>query len=231
MFKFWENSVLKSKEKKNMGDALQRLIEESTLSGKFILFSILSGIIAALGVIMNNVTVLIGAMLIAPLLIPVISLSVGVGAGSIKLISHSIKALTVGITLSFVSAMAMSGLAHPIAIDPNYLQGFSDTALYAMVAIAAGVLGVYSWFIPQTNQIIPGVAIAVALVPPVALAGILVTMDNEAWLMDSFQLVGVNLMGIFAGGLLTFLLLAVGSRRPTLEVGKQVHTEVEKNKK
>ena len=231
MFKLLEAHLEKHKEKKEMRESMQSLIDESTITVKFILFSILSGLIAALGIMMDNVTILIGAMLIAPLLIPVISLSVGVGAGSIKLLSHSIKALTIGMLLALGSSMLMTVIVAPAEINRDIYASFGDTYLYAIVAFIAGVVAVYSWFKPKMNQVIPGVAIAVALVPPIAFAGTIIVLKNQYWLADVLQLIFINLGGIFLGGLLTFLTFAFVSKRPTLEVEKQVHIEVEKKEK
>ena len=110
MFKFFENRIIMSKEKKEMKEAIENLVEESALTKKFLILTALSAMIAALGIIMNNVTVLIGAMLIAPLLIPVISLSIGIGAGSIKLITHSLKSLSAGLILAVLCSMLVGWL-------------------------------------------------------------------------------------------------------------------------
>lgn len=230
MFKFIESHIEKSKEKKAMHASMDLLISEGTLSSKFIVFTIISAMLAALGIIMNNYAILIGAMLIAPLLIPVISLSVGIGAGSIKLINHSVISLTIGLVLSILSAMFITWLVGPEVINGELYATFSDSYLYSIVAFLSGIVAVYSWFKTDTNQIIPGVAIAVALIPPVAFAGTVIIIKDQTVLIDILQLIFINLAGIFLGGLLTFIAFAVFSKRPTTEIGEQVDKETNKKK-
>ncbi len=231
MFEKLEVIFTRSKERKEFKESMNLLIEESTVGLKFILFTIISGMMAALGIMMENVTILIGAMLIAPLLIPLISLSVGIGAGSIKLINHSIKSLTVGLVLSLLSASLITLIIQPDIVDYQIYDSFNNILLYGLVALMAGVIGVYSWFKPKTGKIIPGVAIAVALVPPIAYAGIQLALAEQELLIDTLQLIFINLAGIFLAGLITFIAFAVFSKRPTAEVGKQVDEEVGKNGK
>jgi uncharacterized hydrophobic protein (TIGR00271 family) len=228
MFKFVEDIFAKNKEKKDMRLALNRLLEESAVTKKFILFTIISSMMATLGIIMNNSSILIGAMLIAPLLIPLISLSVGIGAGSVKLIGHSLKSLSIGLVLSFTSAVLVTVLVKPDGINTEIYETFSNSLLYGIVAILAGITGVYSWFKSDSSQVIPGVAIAVALVPPIAFLGTVVALNVETVLVDTVQLIAVNFLGIFIGGLLTFIVFALLSKRPTAEVGKQIDSEVKK---
>jgi len=177
---------------------------------------------------MNNTAILIGAMLIAPLLTPVISLSVGIGAGSIHLINHSIKSITVGLVLSILSASLVTWMAGATEINQDILQSFGDSFLYGFVALLSGIIAVYSWFKPNTNQVIPGVAIAVALIPPVAFAGTVLVIRNQTVLIDVLQLIFMNLAGIFLGGFITFVLMAIFAKRPKADVEKQVDQEAMK---
>jgi len=220
-----------SKEKKEMKEAINTLVEESTLTKKFLIFTAVSTMIATLGIVMNNVTILIGAMLIAPLLIPVISLSIGVGSGSLSLITHSLKALTLGLVIAVLCSMLVSWIFLYEAPNQELFETFSNSYTYSLVAFLAGIVGVYSWLKPNSGQILPGVTIAVALIPPVAFAGTVVVHMDQTMLIDTLQLILINLIGIFLGGLFTFLLYALLSKRPTLEVDKQVDSEVEKTTK
>jgi len=217
-----------SRERKELHLAVESLVEESRLSWKFMIFTALSSMIATLGLVMDNVTILIGAMLIAPLLIPVISLSIGVGAGSIKLIGHSIKSLFLGLAIAILSAMGMAMLTSKTLVSIEIFETFTDSATYSIVAFLAGIVAVYSWLKPNTVHILPGATIAVALIPPIAFTGIILASPETSMLTDLLQLIFVNLAGIFFGGLMTFLIFAIVSKRPTEEVGKQVDSEAEK---
>lgn len=231
MLQILARRIERVKERKELSGAINTLLEESRLSKKFLILTALSSMIAALGIIMNNVTILIGAMLIAPLLIPVISLSIGIGAGSIKLISHSLKSLSSGLLLAIASAMLITYFFGGGEISQDIYRSFSDSYLYTIVAILSGVVAVYGWLKPSKDQILPGVTIAVALVPPIAFAGTIIMEQNHNMLIDILQLILLNLVGITVGGLLTFVIFAIFAKTPTAEVGKQVDSEVVKNSK
>lgn len=230
MFKFFENRVIISKEKREMKESMNLLVEESSVSNRYLIFTALSAMLATFGIIMDNVTILIGAMLIAPLLIPVIGLSIGVGSGSLRLVTHSIKSLIFGIFVAIIASVAVGWLFAYKEPSPTIFASFSDSYLYFLVAFISGIAAVYSWLKPNAGQIVPGVAIAVALMPPVAYAGLLLVHLNETKLVDLMTLILSNLGGIFLGGLLAFLLFALISKRPTEDVEKQVDDEVEKDK-
>ncbi|MFT7183686.1 MAG: putative hydrophobic protein (TIGR00271 family) [Oceanicoccus sp.] len=231
MFKFFENHFKLHQERKVFTDSIQRLIEESSLTGSFFLLTIISAAIATLGIAMNSSSILIGSMLIAPLLIPVISLSVGVGAGSIRLILSSLQSLSIGLILSVVVAYFMARAILPIELDETLYQNFSDSFLYAIVALFSGILAVYSWFTPKTDMIIPGVGIAVALVPPLAFLGVVLATHETKFFIDILQLIFVNLTGIFLGGFITFLIMSLFSKQSNIERGTQVEEQIDKTKK
>ena len=110
MLNYLRQKLSHNKEKRDLRDSVENLLEQGTVNSQFILLTVIASLIATLGILMNNGSILIGAMLIAPLLVPVIGLSVGVGSGSLRLIGHSLKALTLGFTLSLLSAMAITWL-------------------------------------------------------------------------------------------------------------------------
>jgi len=231
MFKYIEHHFKRQKERKVFNDSIKQLLEDGSLSPRFILFTVLSAAIATLGIVMNSSSILIGSMLIAPLLIPVIGLSVGVGSGSPRLVITSLKSLTVGLVLSVIVSYIVARSILPIHLDDTLYQNFSDGFLYSMVALFSGVLAIYSWFTPKTDQIIPGVGIAVALVPPLAFLGVVLATREVNFLTDILQLIFINLTGIFIGGFITFLISTLFSKHSNHERGTQVEAQLDKKTK
>ncbi|MBU0982053.1 TIGR00341 family protein [Patescibacteria group bacterium] len=225
------NYLEKTREKKELKTAIELLVTESTLTPKFIILTIISSLLAALGVMMNNTPILIGSMVVAPLLIPVLSLSVGLGAGSVKLIGHSLKSLSIGFALSLLTAAYAAWLFKPAGIDPTLYASYANQDLYSIVAFASGILAVYSWFRSISSAVIPAVAIAVSLVPPLAFLGVLIPLNEQKLLIDTLELLSVNLIGILLGGLFTFLIIRLLQRSPNSEVDKEVEKGIEKNGK
>lgn len=223
MFSFWSRHL----EKKELKDGFITLIEESSLKVHFLILTFFSALMATLGLIMNNVTVLIGAMLIAPLLTPVISLSIGVGAGSVRLIWHAFKSLGMGIILVIVtSAIASRFLASEIPMEAM-TQNFSNGSLYFLVSLVGGAVAVYCWFKPNRNQIIPGVGIAVTLVPPLSYLGMVLVFRNQTVLIDTLQLIVLNLAGMFLGGLIVFWALIFVNKKEGEELESEIDEKVE----
>ena len=231
MYKFFEDHFKRHKERKVFVYSIQRLIEDSRLSLNFVLLTIISASIATLGIAMNSSSILIGSMLIAPLLIPVISLSVGVGSGSPRLVVSSLSSLSIGLILSVVVAYFVTRGILPIELDDTLYQNFSDSFLYSIVALLSGILAVYSWFTPKTDMIIPGVGIAVALVPPLAFLGVVLATHETNVFIDILQLIFVNLTGIFLGGFLTFLIMSLFSKHTQNERGTEVEAQIDKQAK
>lgn len=230
MLKFLEVHLKRQEERKVFKESITRLLEEGSLTPRFVLFTLLSAAIATLGIVMHSSSILIGSMLIAPLLIPVIGLSVGVGSGSLRLILKSIQSLTVGILLSLIASYIVARSILPIQLDETLYSNFSDSFLYALVALFSGILAVYSWFSKKTDLIIPGVGIAVALMPPLAFLGVVLATRDVNFLTDILQLLFVNLAGIFIGGFLTFLISNLFSRHSSEERGDQLEAQIDKKK-
>jgi uncharacterized hydrophobic protein (TIGR00271 family) len=219
------------KERKTLQENITLLIEESDISWRYAIYTVISSMIAALGIIMNNTGILVGAMLIAPLLTPVISLAVGVGAASTRLIGHSIKSLSLGLILGLSTAYFIAWATGTTSLDPSIHQNFGDSFLYSIVAFLSGILAIYSWFRPGADQVLPGVAIAVALMPPIAFAGVNMAMGDETVMVDALQLIFTNITGIFLGGFLTFVIFSIISIRPKVEVDMQIDKAVDKHEK
>lgn len=221
----------KNREKKALQQAISKLIDDSELTPSFIFYSIVSAVLASLGIMMNNVTILIGAMLVAPLLIPILSLAVGLGAGSLKLIGHSLKSLTVGLGCGLLSAALTAYLIGDFELSKDIYNAFAHQDLYIIVAFLSGILAVYTWFKSNSNLTMPGVAIAVALVPPLAFVGLLLPLKQQNGLVDLLQLLFLNMGGILLGALLTFLILRFLHSQKNSAVDAEVEKGVEKNRK
>ncbi len=229
MHSFLKKQLKRKKERKIFAKSIQNLLEEERLSIPFILFTVLSSAIATLGIVMHSSSILIGSMLIAPLLIPVIGLSIGVGCGSVNLVLKSLQSLFLGMLVSIVVSYILARRIMPIELDETLYRNFSDSFLYALVAFFSGILAVYSWLTPRkTDKIIPGVGVAVALVPPLSFLGVVLASGESKFLTDILQLIFVNLFGIFIGGYLTYLISTLLSKHSHFERGKEVEKQIEK---
>lgn len=131
-----------------------------------------AAVIATLGLLSNSAPTIIGAMIIAPLMSPIISLSYGIVVVDWQLINRSIVMLLTGVVLVLLLAFAMTQILGLRIAGSEILRRSHPTLLDLGVAIAAGGAAAFAFTRRSIMNAIAGVAIAVALVPPLAVCGI-----------------------------------------------------------
>ncbi|MGB5965903.1 MAG: TIGR00341 family protein [Sulfurimonadaceae bacterium] len=183
------------------------LRESSRVSSVFIILMVLSTLLTTTGLFQNSTPVIIGAMILAPLMAPIVSFSMGVVRGEKELLKESTTTLMVGI----VTALAFSCLytyLMPLNLLTEEMRGrLNPNILDLMVAILSGVAGAYAQAKSEIAKSLAGVAIAVALVPPLSVTGIGIGWWDMAIVYGSFLLFMTNLAGMTLAAALTFLIL------------------------
>jgi uncharacterized hydrophobic protein (TIGR00271 family) len=183
------------------------LREESKLSSVFMILLILSTMIATFGLFINSSSVVIGAMLLAPLMQPIVSLSMGVLRQDSNLELNGAKTIFWGVVAVLLTSGIIS-LFTPIERLTVEMSGrLSPTILDLFVAIVSGIAAAYAKSNEKIIGSLAGVAIAVALVPPLAVAGIGLGWANWHMFSMAFLLFVTNLVGIVLAAALTFTLL------------------------
>lgn len=199
-------------------DAVERIIEHAAPRRDFFIMLVLSVAMAAFGVVMDNVVVLIGSMLIAPMLFPILSLALGVIMSDDKLIRGPLFTIAKSVAWA-LGAGFLVGLffSRGDILDIRTITGSIPTLLYAGVAVVSGLAASYALARPHLNEALPGVAIAVALVPPLAVAGIGLSKLNWGVFADSMLLFFVNVVGIVFSALLVFSLMQLSRKKGIAE--------------
>lgn len=138
----------------------------------------LSTTIAAYGLLANSAPVVIGAMIIAPLMGPILGTALGIVSGQQKMLRLALTSELLGVLL-VVGVSWVIGIAPlNIGISQEMLARTSPTLYDLLIAIAAGLAAAYASVNSRVGSSLPGVAIAVALVPPLASAGLLLALGN-----------------------------------------------------
>lgn len=153
--------------------------------------------IATFGLIVNSAPTIIGAMIIAPLMSPILSLSYGLVIFDRRLIVRSIITLTAGTVLVIVIAFTMSLSFGLRLIGSEIISRTSPTLFDLGVALPAGAAAAFSQTRRSIASSIAGVAIAVALVPPLAVSGLGLAVGPQATLESGMSLTE---FASFAGG-------------------------------
>ncbi|MEJ2220047.1 MAG: TIGR00341 family protein [Desulfobacterales bacterium] len=223
-----EKELLKAKSKKRIPffsyaseerfqDLFPALREDARLNSIYVVLMVLSTMLATVGLYLNSASVIIGAMLLAPLMTPIVSLSMGILRGNIDLFKNSIGKIVIGVFIALLSSALITFLFPYSPITDEMLARLNPTLLDLAVAIISGIAAAYSKSFREIIQSLAGVAIAVALVPPLAVAGIGIGRLDFHFFYQAYLLFSTNLVGIIIAAIFTFRMLgysaAVRSRR------------------
>lgn len=188
-----------------------RLDQYSQPSTSFFLLIALSAAIAALGLIMNNASIVIGAMVVAPLITPLFGFSLSVLVLKGKRMLRALGMLISGTLLALLVAMLVSLLAlwveGSITLTPEIIGRTKPDLFFFLVAFFSGIAGAYAYAKPDISASLAGIAISVAVIPPLAVSGIGIVLQQWSLAQASFLLYGFNMVGICLGALFLFLCL------------------------
>lgn len=195
-------------------EALEHRLEEmSRLSVDFLVMLTASTAIATLGLFLNSPAVIIGAMIIAPLIRPLTGLSLACLTADLLLLQRALLTLVTGTALGGCIACLLASLLSGIELTPEILARTRPNLIDLGVAMIAGAVGAYCQTKEELADTLAGVAIAVALVPPLGVAGIgLARLDANVW-TGAALLYATNLVGISVAGAIVFLLLGYSPLR------------------
>ena len=188
-------------------DLFVALRDDARMSTAYVMLMLLSTLLATIGLYQNSTAVVIGAMLLAPLMAPIISFAMGMLRLDHDLYRHSAFKIVIGIALALCSAALITLLFPHKPVTNEMLGRLSPSLLDLGVAIFAGIAGAYTKSYKEILQSLAGVAIAVALVPPLAVAGIGLGRGDPYFFGQAFLLFSTNLVGIIVFAALTFRVL------------------------
>lgn len=212
-----EKTFSMSEEERRHTDRVSReelhndLSEGAKTTRIYIAMIILSSIVAAIGVLNDNVAVIIGAMVIAPLLTPNVSLSLATALGDMPLAKSALKTLFLGIGVAIILSIALGFL---LPVDPTLREISSRTSVGLMeivLALASGAAGALS-FTSAAPAVLIGVAVAVALMPPLVVSGLLLGAGEYTLALGAFFLFLANFVSVNLAGVVTFLAQGIEPR-------------------
>jgi uncharacterized hydrophobic protein (TIGR00271 family) len=181
------------------------LREEAKASHTFMTLIFLSTLLATVGLYLNSASVIIGAMLLAPLMQPIVSFSMGVLRRNQSIFTESLKTIMIGLFIALISA-ALFALLMPFESLTNEMQGrLKPSILDLIVALISGMAAAYAKNNEKIVGSLVGVSIAVALVPPIAVAGIGLGWGDFDMFYHAFLLFLTNFAGIVFAASMLFL--------------------------
>jgi len=190
------------------------------LTRGYVFMIVVSAFVATLGLMMNSTAIVIGAMVIAPLLGPSIAASVGTVMGDTALFRKGILSTTLGLLIVIIAAAATAFFVNSLQLLPPLVDiSLEDlpsemaerTTLNILIvglALASGAAGAYS-FAEKKGEILVGVMIAVALVPPASIVGIGIALLDADFIINSGLILAVNVFCINIAATLVFWKLGI----------------------
>jgi len=177
--------------------------------------TVVAGLIALIGLFLNNIAIIIGAMLLSPILGPIYSFSINSALGKIK---DSLKALFellsfVGVVVSFSALLTfVLRIMFPLEIGSEIILRSKPSLIYVIMTILLGFAAIMAMAM-DIPEILAGIAIAAAVLPPSVVVGIAIGTLNLKMFLGSMLLTLENILGLLIGSLLAPLILNIGPRR------------------
>lgn len=175
----------------------------------FYILILLSAGIAFFGLLQNSSAVVIGAMLVAPLMSPMMAMGFGIVKGNLQLFRQAATSTLLGMALA-VGSSAIATTLLPIQTIPNeILIRANPNILDLFIAVIAGLAGAYALCRKNISASLPGVAISASLVPPLCVVGFGLGYENGRIASKALLLFSTNLAGIVIASITVFWLLGI----------------------
>ena len=171
----------------------------------------MSGVIATLGLLANSVAIIIGAMIIAPLIGPITGIAYAVTVANRRLLRRSFLTLATGVLFTVFISFLIAVVVGLKTVTPEISARTIPTLIDLAIALAAGAAGAFANTRRRIADALPGVAIAVALVPPLSVIGIGLALPDSSLAWGALLLFVTNLTGIIFSGVIVLLLQSYGS--------------------
>ena len=179
-------------DKENETEFIKQISSGVTFHGANLWVLIFAIFIASLGLNVNSTAVIIGAMLISPLMGPIIGMGLAVGIDDFDLLKRSVKNYLVATVISVITATIYFMISPLSEAQSELLARTSPTLYDVLIAIFGGAAGILALSTKGKGNVIPGVAIATALMPPLCTAGYGLAVGEMSFFFGAFYLYFIN---------------------------------------
>jgi uncharacterized hydrophobic protein (TIGR00271 family) len=185
------------------------------LTGSYLAMNAAATLIAGFGLLENSPAVIIGAMLIAMLLGPIVGVALGLAEADLPLLGRALLSEIAGVAWVLAIGYAVGTVARANPIGSEILSRTAPSILDLLIALVGGLAGGFTLVSPGLPGVVVGVAIATALVPPLTSCGILLAHGLSTAAGGAFLLFLANLTAIAVGAMIVFLL---AGHRPSTQI-------------
>ena len=190
------SKITKPANKNTCSDAYSNIRMGANLDRTYIIMNILATIIACFGLFENSPAVVIGAMVVAMLLGPIIGIALGVVEADTGTLRKALVSEVVGILIVYVTALFIGFINRDLQVTNEILARTAPNFIDLMIAFAGGAAGAYALLSPRMGLSLVGVAVAIALVPPLSASAILLARGEFSLAGGAALLAFTNIMAI-----------------------------------
>ncbi|MFS6826865.1 DUF389 domain-containing protein [Cyanobium sp. ATX-6F1] len=183
-------------------EALTKEFErEASFNQVFVVLTVGASLIATLGLLANSPGVVIGAMVVAPWIMPLQAMAFEILRGRVGMLLRAFRTLMLGVVICVALSMGLGALVAFPSFGTEVINRTSPNLLDLGVALAAGAVAMYAKLRKEAISALAGLAIAVALVPPMCVVGLLLSAGQRTEAYGALLLFATNLLGIMVGAM------------------------------
>lgn len=176
----------------------------STVNFDYLMLVIVSAIITSLGLMLDNVAVIVGGMVIAPVLGPILAITIGIVLGNAKLIRQGVSAEIISIIFAILIGAIFGVIIPNVEITKSLQIRMFPTLADLFIAIAAGAAAAYTLMKGKMKSGLVGVMVAASLLPVMCTIGIGIAMGNQTMIIGAFLLLGGSYLGLLLANMVVF---------------------------
>lgn len=192
---------------------VETIRSKTNLDTHYFVLILVSVGLATCGILLDSLPVLIASMIIAPLLYPILGLSLAVTIGAKDIFNNSLQVFGKSILYALIISIIITFLFGIQGVSVRTLVSFNyDLFLSIIVAGFSGFIATYGMLHPQVSSSYIGVAVAVSLVPPLAAIGVGFASFDFAFMRFAASVFTVNVIGIVVSSIITFIVLNVNEK-------------------
>jgi uncharacterized hydrophobic protein (TIGR00271 family) len=184
---------------KSLQQSYQHLIARARIDLAFIVLTMSAAGICSFGFEMNSPAVIVGAMVISPLLYPVIAVGVSIFWRDWATFRRSMISFAIGLGLALLVSILINAAIPSETRSEIADRLFTVPTFYFIVAFLSGLAGTFAFFWPRIIEALAGIAISVALIPPVVMLGIGISELSGELVQGSAKIVALNVFGMVVG--------------------------------
>lgn len=178
----------------------------AVVSRSYVIMNVLSAIIACYGLLENSPAVIIGAMVVALLLGPIMGIAIGIVDGDKIVLRKALVTEFIGTGLVCAVSLILGWIHHDMPLTQEIISRTAPNFMDLMIALAGGAAGAYTLIAPGLGLSLVGVAVATALVPPLSASGILLARGDYALAGNAFLLFFTNVIAIHFSASVIFVI-------------------------